>query len=131
MPKVLSEGVGEPQVRAFAERLTPAVNRALALAHRALSGREPLVSLATAGGLYAAAMLASRVSLITLAYLPVLAAMAVPKVYELRKDEIDRGIDSGRGMATSAYDQFVAPVVARIPRAAAASPASSSTRKVD
>jgi hypothetical protein len=130
LPRLVTEGVAEADLRAAAERLAPALNRGLALAHRALGGREPLLSAGVAGALYVAGKAAARVSLATAAFLPVLAAFTLPKVYEMRKEEVDAGIDAARARATAVYDAHLAGIVRRIPRAGPASPAeSSSVRK--
>ncbi len=130
LPRLVTEGVAEADLRAAAERLAPALNRGLALTHRALGGREPLLSAGVAGALYVAGKAAARVSLATAAFLPVLAAFTLPKVYELRKEEVDAGIDTARARLTAVYDAHLAGIVRRIPRAGPASPAeSSSVRK--
>lgn len=59
----------------------------------------------------------------------VLAAFTVPKVYEMKKDEIDGAIDKARSQATSVYDKYMRSVVNSIPRASAAKPAESSSQK--
>ena len=132
LPKVLSMGLDAGQVQSAVGRITPLVNRALAFANRALNGTEPLLSFTMAVSLYFAARVASCCPVLVLAYLPVLAAFTLPKVYEQKKVEIDSGIDTVRAKATGFYDKYLAAVVTRIPRAMPASPASSSnTRKVD
>lgn len=90
-----------------------------------------MFTLIAAAGLFATARISAFLSLLTLAYLPVLAAFTLPKVYELRKDDIDQGMNTGRAKLTSVYDKYVAGIVAKIPRAGAPSPAESTSRKFD
>ena len=130
LPRVITEGLAEAEVRSYADRATPVLNRGLRLAHRALGGQEPGFSALVVFIFFVAGRVAARLSLLGMAYLPVLAAFTLPKVYELRKDEIDRGLDAGRAKVTAVHDKNLASVLAKIPRARGASPAeSSSTRK--
>jgi Reticulon len=128
LPRFLKEGVSESDVRTYADRATTFINKGLGYAYRLANGREPALTGAAAGALYFVARLASTFSLLGLAYMAVLAAFSVPKVYELKKDEIDAAIDKIRSQATSAYDKYGAVVVNRIPRAATAKPAESSSQ---
>ena len=84
-----------------------------------------------AGGLYFAAVWGPLLTsnLLLLAYLLVLAAFTLPKGYELKKDEVDGLVDTARVHVTAVHDKFLAPVLAKIPRASTARPAESSSTK--
>jgi hypothetical protein len=51
------------------------------------------------------------------AYTVVLLSFTVPKIYELKKHEIDSAAQTGYQKTKELYDQHVTPVVSRIPRA--------------
>jgi len=124
---VLTEGLSEAEVRSYVDRSTPMINRGLGVANRALSGRDPGFSAVSALILFFAARVVQRMSLLALAYLPVLAAFSLPKVYEMRKDEIDRALDTARTKLTAFHDKYLATILSKIPRAGGASPAESSS----
>jgi hypothetical protein len=129
LPDLLKNGISEAEVRAHADRVAGVLNMALGYGYRLGTGREPALTGAVAGTLYFTARLASTFSLLGLTYAAVLTAFTVPKVYEMKKDEIDGAIDQARSQATSVYDKYMRSVVNRIPRAAAAKPAESSSQK--
>ena len=119
LPRALTEGIPEAQLRGYADKLTPFVNSGLATANRAVSGADPVFSLITAGGFFVAGKIAAIMPLMAIAYLPILAAFTVPKIYELKKDEIDQGLTVGREKATALHDKYLAGILAKIPRAQA------------
>ena len=53
----------------------------------------------------------------------VLVAFSVPKLYELKKPEIDDAVATGHARTKQLYDQHVAPALAKVPRASSATPA--------
>lgn len=135
LPKVLTEGVAEAQLKNLAEKATPHVNKGLHFAHRVLSGKDAFMS-ATVGSSFAfASYMLARVSLLAVAYLLLVIAFTVPKVYDMYKDQIDAALNSVREKATKIYDEHLAKLVKQVPTAAkfaAATPAeSSSARKED
>jgi hypothetical protein len=108
------------------------VNHALSFVNRILSGRDPTLSVIIGIVLWVVSRVAAMMSLLSLAYLPVLLAFTIPKVYELRKDEIDAGLNAGRAKVTEIHDKYLANVLAMIPKAAPApAESSSTTRKID
>jgi len=132
LPRALTEGIPEAQLRAYADKATPMINSGLNQARRALDGSSPLFSLGVAGSFFVAGKIAASMSLLAMAYLPLLAAFTLPKVYEMKKDEIDQGLTVGREKATAVHDKYLATILSKIPRAQAPSPAeSSSMRKAE
>lgn len=130
LPKILSQGIPEAQLRAYADRAAPYINKGLSYLYRVLNGRDPVTSLLIAVSIYLGGKVAASVSLLTLAYLPVLFLFTLPKIYEMKKDEIDRVYDSARTHATAFYDNYLAAIIEKIPRARGASPAQSSTTRI-
>jgi hypothetical protein len=132
LPRALIEGIPEAQLRAYADKATPVINSGLSQLKRAVDGSSPVFSLGVAGGCFVAGKIAASMSLLAMAYLPLLAAFTLPKIYELKKDEIDQGLTVGREKATAVHDKYLAAILSKIPRAQAPSPAeSSSMRKMD
>ncbi|PSC72227.1 reticulon B2 [Micractinium conductrix] len=127
VPAVLSEGIKEADVKNFAEKATAHINKGLAYARRLATGREPVLTGSVVGVLYFVGRLAGLVSIVGLAYTAVLAAFTAPKVYELKKPEIDAMIDKARAQWTSVYDKHLHKIVSKIPRHPPAKPAESSS----
>lgn len=132
MPAVLKEGISEAQLRAYAERAAPMINRVLTLVRTVLTGSNPVLSGGVVAGLLAIAFLAARISLLTACYIVIVLLFTLPKLYEMRKDQIDAGLDAGRAKATEVYDKYVASSLKNvdkyIPKAQVAAE-SSSTQK--
>lgn len=129
VPRLLKEGVSEAQAKDYAAKATVHINKGLSFAHRLATGREPVLTGTVAGALYAVARLAALFSLLSLGYGLVLAAFVVPKVYELKKDEIDGALDKARTQITSLNDKYFSKVMAKIPRHTPAKPAESSSER--
>ncbi|KAI7836748.1 hypothetical protein COHA_009386 [Chlorella ohadii] len=129
VPRLLKEGVSEGQAKDYAAKATVHVNKGLSFAHRLATGREPVLTGTVAGALYAVGRLAGLLSLLSLAYAAVLAAFVVPKVYELKKDEIDGALDKARAQVTALNDKYLSKVMAKIPRHTPAKPAESSSER--
>lgn len=127
LPRVLTEGIPEAQLRSYADKATPVVNSTLRHVGRALDGTAPLFSLGVAVAFFTIGKLAAIVPLLLVVYSPVFLAFTVPKVYELKKDEIDRAITIGREQATVIHDKFLQPIISKIPRAQPPAPAESSS----
>ena len=128
LPGFISQGIPEAQLRSYADKATPVVNKILSHAKSALDGTAPGFSLGLAFVLGTFGRIAAVVPILVMAYVPLLAAFTLPKVYELYKDQIDSGITAGREQATKLYEKLQ-PILSKIPRAQAAAPAASSTMK--
>lgn len=127
VPRMLKEGVHATEAKDMAEKATVYANKGLAYANRLATGREPLLTGSVVGVLYVVGKVAGMVSILTLAYLSLLAAFTAPKVYELKKDEIDGLVDKARAQWTIVYDKHLHKIVAKIPRHTPAKPAESSS----
>ncbi|KAL6780159.1 hypothetical protein ACKKBF_B14225 [Auxenochlorella protothecoides x Auxenochlorella symbiontica] len=122
VPEVLKRGVTEQEVQAVAQRGTVLINRVLGFLKRVLHLTDPIATGQTAAALYAVARIAGLVSPVTLAFVLVLLAFTLPKIYELRKPQIDDAVATLKVQATRFYDQYLSRFVTRIPRAANADP---------
>lgn len=109
VPEVLKRGVTEQEVQAVAQRGTVLINRVLGFLKRVLHLTDPIATGQTAAALYTVARIAGLVSPVTLAFVLVLLAFTLPKIYELRKPQIDDAVATlkvqvsgrqGRGMGS-------------------------------
>lgn len=117
VPAVLKHGVTEEEAKAAAEKATVYVNKALAFLKRLFLASDPLATAQTAGVLYGIARVAAVVSPLTVAYTLVVLAFSLPKIYELRRHQIDEVVATLRTHATKLYDQYLRRFVSQIPRA--------------
>lgn len=116
MPRLLVEGVSETSVKNTADQYTPMLNRCIALAHRMLTGKDVVLTGKVLSVLYVVSRLGKVFSVLTWAYVVVLLSFSIPKLYELKKPEIDRGISQASNQAQRFNEQYVAPSIAKIPR---------------
>lgn len=126
VPVLLKEGVTESQVRGFASDVTPLINKALAFAYRLASGKEVVLSLQVVVALFVVSKLGGWFTLLGWGYFLVLLAFTVPKVYELKKPEIDAQVSNMHAQTKKIYDQHLDKYVQKIPRASTATPSTSS-----
>lgn len=117
IPGVLREGVTEGQVKQFAADWTPYINKALAFAYRVATGKDVVLSIQVAGVLFVIAKIGGLFTPLGWVYTAVLLAFTVPKLYEVKKDEIDGGIAKAQGTSRQLYDQHLHKYVEKIPRA--------------
>lgn len=123
VPAILREGVSEGQIKRLVEQLTPLLNKALAVTYRLATGKDLLLTVQVAGVLFAVNRLSSLLSILSTLYLVALLAFSVPKLYELKKTEIDAAIKEISSRTKALYDEHAAPLVAKIPRASSATAA--------
>lgn len=117
VPSILREGVSEGQAKHLLEECIPLLNKALALAYRLASGKDFALTVQAVLVLFMVSKLSSRISVLSSAYLVVLLAFSAPKLYELKRTEIDTTAKDVHSKAKALYEQHVAPLVAKIPRA--------------
>ncbi|KAF8060314.1 RTNLB4 [Scenedesmus sp. PABB004] len=103
LPAVLRTGVDEATARALADKAARGANVALSLLGRVLSGSDlPLAGKAFAA-LWVAGWVGRIITPVGLLYAVVLGAFSLPKVYEMRKDEIDGAARAARDAAAVHY----------------------------
>lgn len=132
LPRVLQSGVSESELKGVAVDLTAVINKILAYVRKLASGKDVILSIQVAAGLYGIAKFSSYFSTLGLAYTLVVLAFVLPKVYELRKDDIDRTFYTVSNNTQATYNQYVDPYVKKLPRAttATSSSAGNSTAEV-
>lgn len=87
---LLPASIAPETSKEFAEKVTITyVNPALAFAGRVARGEDAKLAFVVTGGAYLLFKLLGFVSLITLVYITIVLAFALPKVYELKQKEID------------------------------------------
>jgi len=123
VPQILREGVSEKQVKSLAEQVTPLINQALAVGYRLATGKDVFLTAQVAFALYVVSKLGSWFTVVGWMYAIVLLAFSVPKLYELKKPEIDAAAKNVHQQTKQLYEQHAAPLVAKIPRASSATPA--------
>jgi riboflavin kinase len=117
IPAVIQNGVTESQVRSFAEKATGPINKLFAFTKRVISGQDVFLSLQVAAALYVFGRLGNYFTSLGLVYIVVVLAFTLPKVYELKKDEIDAVVRKLYGQSKTYYKQYAEPYVQKIPRA--------------
>lgn len=109
LPAVLKTGFDEATVNAAAERARQLTNRGLARAGNILGGSDLTASAKAFGALWLVGWVGRMITPVGLLYGVVLVLFVAPKVYELRKDEIDSAVGSGR----AAVDQHLGQAKAK------------------
>lgn len=120
IPSVVANGLSDEEARDAASAAVPCANKALGFVYALLTGQAPGLIALTVLGLYVAAKLSYVVTVPTIVLVATLLAFSLPKLYELRKDEVDAHVDAVRSKATAVYDQHVHPLIQKIPRGKAA-----------
>ncbi|KAK9805889.1 hypothetical protein WJX73_001657 [Symbiochloris irregularis] len=130
LPRVVREGVSEGHVKQFAQNFTAVINKGLSFVNRLTSGEDVILSVEVAGGLYVAAKIGNYFSSLGLLYTLVVLAFTVPKLYELKKDDIDQAVSTASYHGKKNYTQYVEPYVKKIPKASTSSTTSASTSTI-
>lgn len=127
LPPVFAAGVDEGVVRAAAERLRLVLNKLLSVVGRLLSGRDLLLNAKAAGALFAIGALGRIASPVGLLYTAILLLFTLPKLYEMRKDDVDKAASLAASHAAKHYEtarKQVNDVVAKLTPQKAKRPAS-------
>lgn len=117
IPPVLRHGITDHQAKIYAEELTTGINQLIGFTRRLLQGREVLLTVQVAVVLYVIAKVGNVFSTLGLLYTVVVLIFSLPKIYELRKHEIDSVANQVVSQSKQAYSQYGAPYVNKIPRA--------------
>lgn len=92
-----------------------ASNRAGAVANKVLSGEEPASTLKVAAGLYLVSYVGRFFHVFTLAYLVVVLAFTAPKVYQLKKTEIDQLLSTATRQAVEYKKVVEQQILSKLP----------------
>lgn len=126
MPSVLKQGIDEPTSRQLADKARVALNDGLALVSRVLSGHDLKLALGVTATLWVVGWIGRIITPAGLLYSAVLGAFSLPKLYEMRKDDVDKGVAVARSHVTTQYNNVSAQVndaIARLTPRKAAAPA--------
>lgn len=99
LPSVLRTGVDEATAKDVAERLRVNANRGLAVARRVAVGEELGLSLRALAALYGLGTLGRIATPLGLLFAALVALFSLPKLYELRKDDVDAGLSTAHSYA--------------------------------
>jgi hypothetical protein len=91
-----------------------------AFAYRLVSGKDIILAGQAALALFALGKVAAWFTSLGLVFVAAVLAFSVPKIYELRKGEIDGLAAKAADQGKAHYKKFVEPYVAKIPRASTA-----------
>lgn len=97
-----------------------------AFAYRLVSGKDIILAGQAALALFALSKVAAWFTSLGLVFVAAALAFSVPKIYELRKGEIDGLAAKAADQGKAHYKKFVEPYVSKIPRASTAVGASAS-----
>jgi len=120
VPAVLQQGISDNQSKAYAQQFTSGVNQLLGFARRIITGKEVILSVQAALVLYALGKVGNYFTTLGLAYTVILLLFTLPKVYELRKPEIDSAANRVASQTKQSYSQYAAPYLNKIPKASTA-----------
>lgn len=119
IPSFVKDGINEDEVKKIAQKLAPAINDGLGVAHRMITGADLLLAAKVCGALFVIGRIGGWFSFFTLVYLACFAAFVLPKVYELKKDEIDNVAGKVLEQVKALYSKAEG-MAKKIPKAAAA-----------
>jgi len=90
LPSLLRTGINEEGARALAEKSRRHFNTALATLGRLLSGNELTLALKAVGALWVIGWIGRFISPVGLLFSLIVLLFSLPKLYEMRKDDVDR-----------------------------------------
>jgi hypothetical protein len=103
LPSLLRTGLDETTVRTLAEKVRVAANQGLAFVSRILSGADLILTFKTLVALWVAGWVGRLITPVGLLYTAILGLLTIPKVYEMRKDEIDNAVSQARAVSAQQY----------------------------
>jgi len=104
LPAVFRTGIDESTARSAAERLRGILNHGLVKAGAILGGNDLVAALKCFGALWIIGAVGRVITPIGLLYTMVLGLFTLPKIYEMRKDEIDSAVGTGREALQKQYN---------------------------
>lgn len=104
LPAVLKTGIDENTARAAAERLRLIMNKGLAKSGAILSGNDMSAAIKCFAALWIVGAVGRIITPIGMLYTMVLGLFTLPKVYEMRKDQIDSAVGTGRDVLQQQYN---------------------------
>lgn len=105
IPAILRTGLDEVTVRTLAEKVRVAANRGLAHVNRVLSGNDFVLAGKAIAVLWVVGWVGRVITPVGLLYTVLLGLFTLPKIYEMRKDEIDQAVSQARTASAKQYEQ--------------------------
>lgn len=104
LPAALRTGIDEAAAKQVAEKLRVNLNKVLAVARRVVSGEEIALTLKAVAAFYVTGVLGRVATPVGLLFVALLAAFSLPKLYEMRKDDVDAGLSTARNHAEKNFN---------------------------
>ncbi|GIL65583.1 hypothetical protein Vafri_19325, partial [Volvox africanus] len=117
VPALLARGLSEEEAKKFVDASLPVVNNILASLGVLAAGTDFKVSLGVVLGAYTFVHVFALISPVALIYIVVILAFSVPKIYELKQEQIERVVSAFKTKSNQLIAQFK-EIVSKIPRAA-------------
>lgn len=107
--------------RQIASHIQYTHNRFSCAANKVLSGEDMMMSLKVLLVLYLVSQIGKHFRVLTLAYLVVFMAFSVPKIYQMKKTEIDQLLVTAKRQMQEYYKVIETNVLSKLPKSKAAS----------
>eukprot|EP01024_Parvocaulis_polyphysoides_P022341 TRINITY_DN20703_c0_g1_i1.p1 TRINITY_DN20703_c0_g1~~TRINITY_DN20703_c0_g1_i1.p1 ORF type:complete len:260 (+),score=26.91 TRINITY_DN20703_c0_g1_i1:96-782(+) len=117
VPDFLANGLTEKDVQELTTKYLDSVNKGLSFIYRLASGKDIVLTGKAVAALFMVAKLFQTIDPFSLAYLIAFVSFTAPKIYEVRKDEIDAALDKAVIAIRQGYDMLKEKVLDKIPTA--------------
>lgn len=117
VPPVLLNGLSDAEIRKYAEAALPTINAVLATLGVLASGKDLRLSILVITSSYTAARVFARISPFTMVFIASILLFSLPKVYELKQDEINKVVATVRAKLEELYEKVNEAVISKIPKA--------------
>eukprot|EP00877_Chromochloris_zofingiensis_P010913 jgi/Chrzof1/6075/Cz17g08010.t1 len=104
LPTIFKTGIDDATARNLADKARVFLNDCLALLARILSGTDVALSVRTAAILWVVGYVGRFITPVGMLYTVVVLLFTLPKLYEMRKDDVDRGVELARQNLATNYE---------------------------
>eukprot|EP00197_Chlamydomonas_leiostraca_P015577 CAMPEP_0202868000 /NCGR_PEP_ID=MMETSP1391-20130828/9972_1 /ASSEMBLY_ACC=CAM_ASM_000867 /TAXON_ID=1034604 /ORGANISM="Chlamydomonas leiostraca, Strain SAG 11-49" /LENGTH=202 /DNA_ID=CAMNT_0049548095 /DNA_START=18 /DNA_END=626 /DNA_ORIENTATION=+ len=115
VPAFLTEGLSDDDFNKLVAKLRGPINTAAGIAGKVLSGSDAKLSAQVFAALLGAAWVLDNVNLLVLGLVATILAFALPKAYEIKKDDADKVLDMAATKVQEAYKKLDEVVLKKIP----------------
>mmetsp|Transcript_5960 Transcript_5960/g.10387 ORF Transcript_5960/g.10387 Transcript_5960/m.10387 type:complete len:201 (+) Transcript_5960:73-675(+) len=116
LPHILKEGVSSEQWTKLSNKALAPLNLALSVLNLLASGTNPVLSIWVAGGLFISSLLATKFTIVSIAYTAVVCSFLLPKLYELRKEDADKMLATFQNKSNDIWAKVNDVVLKKIPK---------------
>lgn len=103
LPSIISDGMSDADYKYYCERLKPDIDNLTGYIYKLVTCKDFVLNAKIILGLFAFGKIFSFISPGVLGFLVVLFAFTAPKVYELNKDQIDKGVVTAQGKVNESW----------------------------